>query len=85
MLHEGIGRTVTCEPKTGEVYRGHLLKCEDTSALIRGEKLQRIEEECASGRDDFESTMWAWTSSHTIEDVDRSIRSVAEGLDLALN
>eukprot|EP00971_Amphidinium_carterae_P110726 2193430-Amphidinium_carterae.1 len=27
----GIGHTVTCELKTGEMYRGHLMNCEDGS------------------------------------------------------
>merc|ERR1712137_367253 len=29
LLHEAEGHTVTCESKTGEVYRGQLLEAED--------------------------------------------------------
>merc|ERR1711998_458513 len=29
LLHEAEGHTVTCEAKTGEVYRGQLLEAED--------------------------------------------------------
>ncbi|CAK9027139.1 unnamed protein product [Durusdinium trenchii] len=37
LLHEGIGHTVTCELKTGEMYRGHLMNCEDNmNAMLEG-------------------------------------------------
>merc|ERR1711908_23242 len=29
LLHEAEGHTITCESKTGEVYRGQLLEAED--------------------------------------------------------
>merc|ERR1719370_818028 len=35
LLHEGIGHTVTCELKTGEMYRGHLMNCENKLARRR--------------------------------------------------
>merc|ERR1712124_78209 len=36
-MGEGIGHTVTCELKTGEMYRGHLMNCEDNmNAMLEG-------------------------------------------------
>ena len=37
---------MTCEPKTGEVYRGHLLKCEDNMDVM-----MMLEDVTVTGRD----------------------------------
>merc|ERR1712093_157493 len=57
LLHEGIGHTVTCELKTGEMYRGHLMNCEDNmNAMLEGVtvtgrdgKVTNLEQVCLRG------------------------------------
>eukprot|EP00435_Cladocopium_sp_Y103_P035107 s1859_g9.t1 len=49
LLHEGIGHTVTCELKTGEMYRGHLMNCE-------GWNLRQYE--CHAGRSHRDRPRW---------------------------